>query len=653
MYVNITSGSQLYFCRDDGVDGEWAPFTSGVWKQNVFDVSLTDISNPIDKRWGIGTSTPEFKLTLENDGGIIAKGTFGQGATLTTSGEGSRLIWYPRKAALRAGYVNDAAWDNNNIGNYSVAFGQNNEAAGAESMIGGGKDNTINAFSRISVIGGGEAHIIDLDSLNAIGGGYNNSILGGYSFIGGGDRNRIGAQNSYATLLGGMTNTVNSDWGALGGGRENIVNGYYSVIFGGKNNMITSPTSSHATLIGGSTNTIADAAPHSTIAGGSDNWIGNITDPDCGYYAADLSTIGGGFENLVTGVASTISAGKQNVIKHNYTVIGGGKQNTNTTTHAAIAGGFINQIIPDTTCPTDEAYGFIGGGSGNKNQALNSAIFGGTNNLTDGQYHVILGGSGNSAKGEYSVISGGELNSVSGSYNWAGGSHMKILADRTFLWGYQSTDLEITQSDAFLIPTADMGVGVLAPEAKMHVDGNFRIDNGTLAISSPYVIPGESPTQALERNASCGTIGYDLAETFDTSESVEPGDLVSIDQDQKGHLKKSHIPYDPKVIGFVSEAPAIILDGRQMILAPQPADIDRNRHPPIALSGRIRAKVCLENGPISPGDLLTSSSRPGFAMRATDHHQATGAIVGKAMEPFTGMSDGISTGIITVFITRQ
>ncbi|OYT43399.1 MAG: hypothetical protein B6U88_01085 [Candidatus Aenigmarchaeota archaeon ex4484_56] len=79
---------------------------------------------PSDNNWnvGIGTTSPEFKLTLDNDGGIIAKGTYGSGATLTTSGAGTRLIWYPRKAAFRVGYVSGTQWDDANIGDYSSLY---------------------------------------------------------------------------------------------------------------------------------------------------------------------------------------------------------------------------------------------------------------------------------------------------------------------------------------------------------------------------------------------------------------------------------------------------------------------------------------------------------------------------------------------------
>jgi hypothetical protein len=79
---------------------------------------------------GIGTSSPEFKLSIGNDGGIIAKGTYGSGATLTTTGQGARFIWYPQKAALRAGYAGNTEWNDANIGNCSTALGEITTASG-------------------------------------------------------------------------------------------------------------------------------------------------------------------------------------------------------------------------------------------------------------------------------------------------------------------------------------------------------------------------------------------------------------------------------------------------------------------------------------------------------------------------------------------
>jgi hypothetical protein len=64
-------------------------------------------------------------LDLFDDGGFVAHGAFGTGVVPAT-GTGTRLMWYPGKAAFRAGRIDDqgpALWDDAQVGNYSTAFG--------------------------------------------------------------------------------------------------------------------------------------------------------------------------------------------------------------------------------------------------------------------------------------------------------------------------------------------------------------------------------------------------------------------------------------------------------------------------------------------------------------------------------------------------
>jgi len=82
---------------------------------------------------GIGTVEPRTKLELNNDGAILAIGTYDSGWTEPNLGAGTRLLWYPRKAAFRAGYVSGTQWDNANIGDYSVAMGYDTKASGSYS----------------------------------------------------------------------------------------------------------------------------------------------------------------------------------------------------------------------------------------------------------------------------------------------------------------------------------------------------------------------------------------------------------------------------------------------------------------------------------------------------------------------------------------
>lgn len=69
---------------------------------------------------------------------------------------------------------------------------------------------------------------------------------------------------------------------------------------------------------------------------------------------------------------------------------------------------------------------------------------------------------------------------------------------------------------------------------------------------------------------------------------------------------------------------------------------------PMAMVGRVPTRVSAENGPIQVGDLLVSSSTPGYAMKGTDRSRMLGAVVGKALG---SLSSG--TGIMEVLVTLQ
>jgi hypothetical protein len=53
----------------------------------------------------------------------------------------------------------------------------------------------------------------------------------------------------------------------------------------------------------------------------------------------------------------------------------------------------------------------------------------------------------------------------------------------------------------------------------------------------------------------------------------------------------------------------------------------------VALFGKVFCRVDATEAPIGVGDLLTTSSVAGHAMKATDRARMAGAIVGKALAP--------------------
>ena len=114
----------------------------------------------------------------------------------------------------------------------------------------------------------------------------------------------------------------------------------------------------------------------------------------------------------------------------------------------------------------------------------------------------------------------------------------------------------------------------------------------------------------------------DLAEKVQVTEPVESGDVLSLDPNNPNHYRKSTKPNSTLAAGVVSTEPGITLGGNEQLAQAT-----------IALTGTVPIKVTTENGPIEPGDLLTTSSKPGYAMVCNDANKCSGAIVGKALEP--------------------
>jgi hypothetical protein len=69
----------------------------------------------------------------------------------------------------------------------------------------------------------------------------------------------------------------------------------------------------------------------------------------------------------------------------------------------------------------------------------------------------------------------------------------------------------------------------------------------------------------------------------------------------------------------------------------------------VALAGRVYCNVDATHASVNPGDLLTTSAIPGYAMKVTDYAHAHGAILGKAMQK---LAKG-EKGQILVLVTLQ
>jgi hypothetical protein len=177
--------------------------------------------------------------------------------------------------------------------------------------------------------------------------------------------------------------------------------------------------------------------------------------------------------------------------------------------------------------------------------------------------------------------------------------------------------------------TGGRGIGVYARGASYAgvFDGTVQV-NGDLLVTGDVVLINQAG---------------DVAEDFDIEPEprpVEPGTVLVINE--QGNMCTSEFPYDTRVAGVVAGAgdlkPAVVLQR-----TPSP-----KLRLPIALVGKAFCKVDATFGRIVAGDLLTTSSTRGHAMKATDASRSIGAVIGKAL---TGLDAGV--GLIPILVSPR
>lgn len=207
-----------------------------------------------------------------------------------------------------------------------------------------------------------------------------------------------------------------------------------------------------------------------------------------------------------------------------------------------------------------------------------------------------------------------------------------------------STRFRMEQNEGFVDMMTDNGGMQIQTGGvgRLWIQLNGNVGIGTGAPGALLDVAGTGRVEILEI-----TGGSDLSEQFEVNSNAtltEAGSVVCIDVQNPGELVVSGKAYDRTVAGIISGAGGL----QTGMLMGQKSSIADGAHP-VALTGRVYCKVDATTAAIEPGDLLTTSTTLGHAMKVLDYQMAQGAILGKAMTP---LAQG-EKGLVLVLVSLQ
>ncbi|MEO6253749.1 MAG: tail fiber domain-containing protein [Ferruginibacter sp.] len=232
--LQVTNGAVSGYILSSDVTGNanWVAPAPNYWSVNG-----NDIFNNNSRSVGIGTNSPQARLHVA-DSNVVFTGPLSLPASPVNpplSGAGTRMMWYPDKAAFRVGKVDGLKWDKDSIGSYSFAAGFNTKANNLYSTALGSQTTASNFYSTSLGSGTTASGIASTAmGLGTIASGGAATALGNATTASGTQSTSMGiltvASGSYSTAMGYQTTA--SGEGATSFGRDNLASGNYSTAAG-------------------------------------------------------------------------------------------------------------------------------------------------------------------------------------------------------------------------------------------------------------------------------------------------------------------------------------------------------------------------------------------------------------------------------------
>lgn len=620
---------------------------------------------------------------------------------VNTVSESPQILWYPNKKAFLAGSVHIGAVDS--VGQNSTALGYRSIAMGDFSQAFGYKAKAFGNYStsigKNSVAGSKTTPLAD----NSFAFGNGAKALGNDSYALGslaeatGTRafafgsvsiNQSGvptgiptkASGNYSVAIGMGAQASNTGTMALG--VNSIASGYAAISVGNG----SQATNTNSLSLG---NGAISSGINAASIGYQSQANGELSLALGSYYSYSYSLLPyfsgtkgpvpegdtkGDFiirPPIIVPIFRTITFNRANIANGKYSLsIGNGNLSN--------SGGMALGSNNDAT-----AFGAVAVGVSNK--AINTNTFSaGYANLSTGFYATAFGN--NTYSKAYGSFVIGQYNIVSGdSTQWIETDPLFVVGN-----GLNSTDrsnaLTIYKNGRTIFQGTDANVSINDRVLRLMYNPFTHIFSSNLSVYGLKSYVNRTNTDVdyyysgyFYNTGTAGTYngvyadvrtgaGFDVAEYYyDSNANTEPGDVVIADISKKESVVKSNKPYQTSTLGVISTKPHMTM-GLDLIINQENGEAIKGAvGTRLALNGRVPVKVNGENGAIVPGDYLTTSSTPGYAMKWTlldvtsakdfnelknilsENEKRRNAIIGKAVESFSGSG----TGKIMVLISLQ
>lgn len=446
---------------------------------------------------GIGTDSPVQTLHVQD--GLLVTGTYSSGDDVNVSGAGARMFFNPKKAAFRAGYAGSSEWNNDSIGDFSVAMGYGTKATGEYSTALG---SATTAKGSNSFVGG---YSSTASGSGTVALGYISTASGDYSTALG---NNSTASGDFSTSLGSGFSVASGRFSSAFGGNTEAKSGYETVM--GRYNTDYTPTSisgwsdsDRLFVIGNGTSsgTKSDAL---MILKNGNTGIGTST-PQQSLHLVDgfliTGTYGSGDSVNISGAGTRMFFNpKKAALRAGY--VNGAQWNIDSIGDYSVALGYNvkatgdNSVALGISAEATNLYSFAGG-HGSKASGYGATALG--FNTTASNYYATSMGFGSVASGSYSTTMG--INSeASGTFSTAIGDNATAKSGYEIALGRYNTDYtpnntnDWNSSDRLLV----VGNGTSSGSRS---DAMVILKNGNIGIGT------STPSQLLELSGSGGVDG--------------------------------------------------------------------------------------------------------------------------------------------------